>query len=173
MNTDSCDAQPSCVTLVCRIGQDLFSPVVLSLGRLCSQRKSLTKVVRTVKRKNEQSGYHISFPKFVILSQQDTVSSQHAYTSFSSLLSSELDGALILDTGSFLQNHWRSYHEWQSMMVLSMSEKKKENNNRLSIDRGKLLKIIDLISCFLSSLKNNGSSQMDAMRPCYVTKSAH
>lgn len=87
---------------------------------------------------NEKSRYHISFPKFVFLPQQDTVSSQHANTSSSSTThSSESDGALVQDTGSYLQTCklWKFYHDWYRWSFFSTSEKKKgENYHRLMTD---------------------------------------
>lgn len=51
------------------------------------------------------------FPQYV------TVTSRHADTRFSSVFSSGLNGALVQETGSYLQKLWKPYHDWQSLVV--------------------------------------------------------
>lgn len=61
------------------------------------------------------------FPQYV------TVTSWHADTRFSSVFSSGLNGALVQETGSYLQKLWKPYHDWQSLVVFFyMSEKNRK-----------------------------------------------
>lgn len=116
-----CDAQQPCVTPACKTRQGLFSGRSVP-GKTLWSKKELDKSGQNGEVWESTVWISHIIPKVCY-------SLSAGYCQLSTCLhklqltthSSELDRALILTSTSFLQNRWKSYHEWQSMMVLSMS----------------------------------------------------
>ncbi len=151
---------------------NLFLADCLFPRGLSSQKKSLS-LVKLDNYETEKFRYHISFPKFVFTSQQDVVISQHANTSFFSVLTvqrltgllSRIQDRTCTSSGSLIMtdNHW---------LFFPINEKKKYYHRVITdgvVVKNKLMSKA-LLSVLIQNIKK--PRLVDTQNPCDMTESA-